>query len=126
MSIKMSSLKLVTPSSPLEMGGGWGQYIELDLERGEGGNMNKTSPVNISSNRIKYSMPKWYGNVDERYLEEGWMSEGVICNNDGREEVKININNNMMDDMMDDSIVQSAFSQFVYIGMCIADWVIGI
>jgi hypothetical protein len=57
-------------------------------------------------------------NVDYEYLEEGWMSEGIIGNNVVNNEKHIK-------NMVDDSVVLSALSKVVYVGISIANWVTG-
>ena len=91
----------------VDVGNGWGQHVLLDLELGNGGlKVDNVSPV------------CYMDNVDYEYLEEGWMSEGIMG---------INVVNNdkFIKNMVDDSVVLLALSKVVRVGMSIANWVTG-
>lgn len=107
MSLKINT-RNVLPMS-VDVGNGWGQHVLLDLEVGDGG------PVKIDNvSPVCYMMD----NVDYEYLEEGWMSEGIMG-------TKVVNNNKAIKSIMDDSVVLSALSTVVYVGMTIANWVRG-
>ena len=107
MSYKMNSRNVMPVS--VDIGNGWGQHVLLDLEVGDGPvKTNKVSPRSLF----------YMDNVDYEYLEEGWMAEGIMGN-------KVVNNNKPRKNVMDDSIVLSALSSVVYVGMSIANWVTG-
>lgn len=107
MSLKINT-RNVLPMS-VDVGNGWGQHVLLDLEVGDG-----VGPVKID----KVSPVCYMDNVDYEYLEEGWMSEGIMG-------TKVVNNNKARKSIMDDSVVLSALSSVVYVGMTIANWVTG-
>lgn len=107
MSLKINT-RNVLPMS-VDVGNGWGQHVLLDLEVGDG-----VGPVKID----KVSPVYYMDNVDYEYLEEGWMSEGIMG-------TKVVNNNKARKSIMDDSVVLSALSSVVYVGMTIANWVTG-
>ena len=105
MSLKMNVANGIPMS--VDVGNGWGQHVLLDLEVGDGCvKIDNISPV------------CYMDNVDYEYLEEGWMSEGIIGNNVVNNEKHIK-------NMVDDSVVLSALSKVVYVGISIANWVTG-
>jgi hypothetical protein len=107
MSLKMNTCNVMPMS--VDVGNGWGQHVLLDLEIGDG-----IGPLKID----KVSPVCYMDNVDYEYLEEGWMSEGIMGNN-------VVNNNKNIKNMVDDSVVLSALSKVVYVGMSIANWVTG-
>ena len=107
MSLKINT-RNVLPIS-VDVGNGWGQHVLLDLEVGDG-----VGPVKID----KVSPVCYMDNVDYEYLEEGWMSEGIMG-------TKVVNNNKPRKTIMDDSVVLSALSKVVYVGMSIANWMRG-
>lgn len=107
MSLKINT-RNVLPMS-VDVGNGWGQHVLLDLEVGDG-----VGPVKID----KVSPVCYMDNVDYEYLEEGWMSEGIMG-------TKVLNNNKPRKSIMDDSVVLSALSKVVYVGMSIANWMRG-
>jgi hypothetical protein len=107
MSYKMNSRNVIPLS--VDIGNGWGQHVLLDLEVGDGPvKMNKVSPRSLF----------YMDNVDYEYLEEGWMAEGIMGNN-------VVNNKKPRKNVINDSIVLSALSSVVYVGMTIANWVTG-
>ena len=108
MSLKINTRNVVPMS--VDVGNGWGQHVLLDLELGDGDG----GPVKID----KVSPVYYMDNVDYAYLEEGWMSEGIMGNN-------VVNNNKNRKNIMDDSVVLSALSRVMYVGMSIANWVTG-
>jgi len=106
MSLKMNTRNVMPMSLDV---GGWGQHVLLDLEVGDG-------PVKIDN--VSRSSLIYLDNVDYEYLEEGWMSEGIIGNN-------VVNNDKHIKNMMDDSVLLSALSKVMYVGMSIANWVTG-
>lgn len=105
MSLKMNVANGIPMS--VDVGNGWGQHVLLDLEVGDGCvKIDNISPV------------CYMDNVDYEYLEEGWMREGVIRN-------KVEYMDNTITSMIDESVVLSALSKVVYVGMSIANWVTG-
>jgi hypothetical protein len=105
MSLKMNVSNGIPMS--VDVGNGWGQHVLLDLEVGDGCvKIDNISPV------------CYMDNVDYEYLEEGWMREGVIRN-------KVEYMDNTITSMIDESVVLSALSKVVYVGMSIANWVTG-
>ena len=107
MSLKINT-RNVLPMS-VDVGNGWGQHVLLDLEVGDG-----VGPVKIDN----VSPVCYMDNIDYEYLEEGWMSEGIMG-------TKVVNNNKPRKTIMDDSVVLSALSKVVYVGMSIANWMRG-
>ena len=109
MSLKINTCNVLPMS--VDVGNGRGQHVLLDLEVGDG---DGYGPVKID----KVSPVCYMDNVDYEYLEEGWMSEGIMG-------TKVVNNNKPRKSIMDDSVVLSALSKVVYVGMSIANWVTG-